>query len=150
MKFKVLLANWWSLRRIVRMVDINAEKKAVLQVMEKWLIAEKEKDLETTMSFFVQDAVCLAPDMPILKGYDAVKQFYKGFFEPLLSMDADNAVLDVSESGERAVVTGDFTMVMKTPDSQFTSEGKHLTVLKKVDGKWMCNAVAFNSNAPPP
>jgi len=129
------------------MVDIEAEKKSVMKVMDKWLVAEQEKDLDATMKVFVKDAICLAPGMPLLTGFDAIKEFYKGFFEPLVSMDAQNKVQDVSESGMRAVVVGNFMMVMKTPDGEVSSEGKHLTVLKKVDGQWMCNAVAFNSNA---
>jgi len=96
--------------------------------------AARHGDAEGMVAFYADDAMLMPPGAPLMRGKDAIRQFWTGF----TSMGAIDAVLttdDVMESGDLAVESGHFelTITPKGGGAPIKDSGKYLVVWR--DGK---------------
>jgi len=131
-------------------IDIEAEKKAIKELVKNAFEVEKHKDVDEIMAldFFTEDTVAQGPNMPQIKGLEALRIFYTEFFKILETIDGGSTEIIISESGDMACDYGWNRTVYKGPDGPFEDEGKYLQVMKKINGKWKCVAISFSSDKP--
>ncbi len=113
--------------------------------------AAAAKDLERTLAYWTDDATLMPPDMPALKGKNAIREYVAaGFKAPGFS---------VSWKADEVVVAHDGRMAYELASNQFTfadssgalhtTTGKGVTVWRKDrDGVWRCVVDVWNSIAP--
>jgi len=133
--------------------DLEKERQAILAQDEAWASAAAAKDLEKTLAYWSEDATLMAPDMPVLQGKGAIREYVAaGFKAPGFGVTWKAVDVVVAPGGTIAyeVATNQFTMADST-GAIHTTAGKGVAVWRKgPDGFWRCVVEAWNANEPRP
>ena len=131
-------------------IDIEAEKQAISDKIKTAFEVEKQKDVDVIMGlgYFAEDVIAQCPNMPQLKGLEAMRNWYTEFFKILDSIEGGSTEIIISEAGDMALDYGWNRTVYKGPDGPIEDEGKYLEVFKKINGEWKCVAISFSSDKP--
>jgi ketosteroid isomerase-like protein len=129
-----------------------AEVRKTLEAMSE----KSEKDMmagimDTTMANYTDDAVSMPNNGPMLKGKQALKQYYVQMMGMGMKFPkVDFVTADVMVGGMYAYEVGTYTMTMEMVGMpQMTDEGKYLTVYERgADGKWRIKVETWNTNMP--
>ena len=78
--FTLLLALF-AIMSCDKKVDVDAERAAVLKVMEMTVDAEKSRDPDSAVKFFTDDVIVQPSDMPQIQGTQALHDLYVEFFK---------------------------------------------------------------------
>lgn len=116
---------------------------------EMWQKYATAVDATGLASLYADDAYLLPPGMAPVKGRTAIESALNDMFAEAtfasLTIHSDHVV--VAGSGELAYQLGRFDAMMEMADgSTAPDKGKYLSVLKKIDGKWMFVADIWNSD----
>lgn len=133
--------------------DQEAERLALMDLSREWsaLIASGD-DLQAGINFWADDAVMLPPDLPILDGKDAIREYIEGAAAiPGFKISWDPQSAHISESGDMAYMIERNVIEVDGPDGdKIVTHGKVVTVWRKGDdGEWK-NVVDMWNSAPPP
>ena len=117
---------------------MSADEQAIRHLIERWISATREGDVEAVLELMSPDVVFLMPGQPPMQGRDA-------FAKSLRMVLAENVIVSHSEIDEIAV-SGDMaycrTRLSVTVTSQhgklpLQRSGHTLSILRKgADGKW--------------
>ena len=105
--------------------------------------------MDTTMGHYMDDAVSMPNNGPLLKGKKAIKEYYQEMFSSGMKFTkVDFITDDVKVSGSYAYEVGKYTMTMQIPGmGELSDEGKYLTVYEHAaDGSWKIKAETWNTN----
>jgi uncharacterized protein (TIGR02246 family) len=134
-------------------VDVEAEKKAVLEMEAAWAKAGAAKDVDAFVSYYADDAVVLEPNKPTHQGKAAIRTALQELFAmPGMALSFQSTKVAVASSGDLAWSTGGYTMSFQGPKgAPMNDRGKFVTVYaKQPDGQWKTVADMFSSDLPPP
>lgn len=123
--------------------DIEAIRKADLA----W--AEQSVNLDSHISYFMEDAMVLAPNEPMITGKANIRKTLEEMYQmPGFSIKWQPVDVEVSSSGDMGCTIGTYEMTMNdSTGMQMKDKGKYMTIWKKqADGKWMVSADMFNTN----
>lgn len=102
-------------------------------------------------NYYAPDAVAMAPNMPALRGRDAIRTFWVGFFQAgaiELTLTSDNVT---QASSDVAVEMGHYDLSITPAGGQVVKDkGKYLVMWKKTNGRWWAVEDIFNSDLPLP
>lgn len=131
-------------------IDIEAEKQVIRDMLEKVTVAEQQKDVDALMElgFYAEDVIVQCPNMPQIKGLEAIPNFYTEFFKILVTIEAGSLEIIISQAGDMAWVYGWYQSVYKSLDGPIEDEGKYIDIFKKINGEWKCVAASFSSDKP--
>jgi uncharacterized protein (TIGR02246 family) len=118
---------------------MSADEQAIRHLIERWISATREGDVDAVLQLMSPDVVFLMPGQPPMQGRDA-------FAKSLRMVLAENVIVSHSEIDEIAV-SGDMaycrTRLSVTVTSQhgklpLQRSGHTLSILRKGgDGKWL-------------
>jgi uncharacterized protein (TIGR02246 family) len=109
--------------------------------------AFEAKDIEKSLSFYMDDPVLFVPKGPAVIGKDALRKAFQPFMAvPGLKLSTSGVIIDVAQSGDLAFARGSFTNTITDAKGKTTTEsGKLILVWKKqADGSWK---IAADTNA---
>jgi len=134
-------------------IDLEPEREALMQADRAWYesYANSDDPLAATMAGMANEVTVLAPDMPLLQGYDAVRAMWAELeATPGFSLTWSPIAADVGGAGDLGYTRGSYEMSMTGSDGPMTIIGKYLTVWRKqADGSWLVVADMFNADGPP-
>jgi uncharacterized protein (TIGR02246 family) len=117
-----------------------ADEKAIRDGDVAWNAAWAAKDAEKIVSQYADDAILMVPDMPSMKGKDAIRAGLKMVLaDPNVFLTFKANSVDVAKSGDLAFSQGVYTMVTSDPKTKkpVTEKGTYVTNYKKqADGSW--------------
>ena len=124
-------------------VDIEAEREAVLAVNAEFLEALKAKDIERTMSVFVDEAMMMVANDTFFRDREGIKKYFERFFEAGWNANILIDRADVSKSGDLAYVLIKLghTRVKGDQTVGYFKAGSFIIFKKQLDGSW--KIVAF-------
>ena len=61
-------------------VDVRAEEQTIRKLTNEWFAAERQRDLEQSLSFLAPDVVLQAEGAAEMRGLDAARQLWQEFF----------------------------------------------------------------------
>ena len=129
--------------------DRTKAEAAIRQQDDAWLKAVGAKQLDATVSYYGDGAVLLAPNAPIARTKDEIRQTWSQFFASLpggVRLTGGPTQVEVANSGDMAYVIGFYTV-----DNPPLDKGKYVEVWKKQpNGSWKAIADTFNSDMPAP
>ena len=64
-----------SILGCTKQVDIKVEQAALLNADKEWATAAAGNDIEQILTFWTNDAVIYFPNVPIVSGKEAIRQF---------------------------------------------------------------------------
>ena len=127
------------------MVDVEAEKKLVEQVVRGLDEADLSKDLDRVMSFFAEDIIYQPQGVPPLVGKASVREYLDGAFDQLEDMVAKPERTEVSVSGDLAYSAGWYKSKRYSWD--YYLEYKYLFVLRKTGEGWKIIVESVSRNS---
>ena len=128
------------------MIDIQAEKLEIARMIKRVEAAENRHDVDAMLEDMIDDPLLHLCGFPPVKGQDAVRKLYHGFFETFVSTNITSQQIHVSSSGEMAWDYGVYVNEYEGPDGRIKEEGKYLGVYHKVDGTWKGAAFCISAN----
>jgi len=122
---------------------------AIRQQDDAWLKAIGARQLDATVSYYGDGAVLLAPNAPIARTKDEIRQYWSQFFASIpagIPFSYGTTQVEVANSGDMAYAVG-FYIVGSPP----IEKGKYVEVWKKqANGSWKAIVDTFNSDMPAP
>ncbi|MEB8328272.1 DUF4440 domain-containing protein [Flavobacteriaceae bacterium KMM 6897] len=125
--------------------DVEAIRKADMA----W--AEQSGNIDAHLSYFMEDAMILAPNKPMMSGKADIRKMLEEMYQmPGFSINWKPTNVEVSSSGDMGSSVGTYELSMNdSTGMKMKDSGKYLTIWKKqADGKWMVSADMFNTNMP--
>jgi ketosteroid isomerase-like protein len=115
--------------------------------------AVAQKDINSLISFYADDACLLPTAEPIVKGKSSIKQEWQHIFQiPDFSNKSSLTKIEISKDGSMAYTMGSYLAIMQGEDGNSVQEpGKWVTIWKKQsDGQWLIIVDTYNTDVPPP
>ena len=110
--------------------------------------AVANQDAAAIVALYAEDAVLLAPGMPVAQGPEAIQAVFQGFVDA----GAESLSLDTTsfeEQGDVVIEVGRYTLGLRIEGTEVTDVGKYLVVFaRQADGSLRFKYDAFNSDAP--
>lgn len=131
----------------------DADVKAIQDNEAQWNQDYVSKDVDKITAHYADDAVLMAPGMPVSSGKDAIRNLGKQMFsDPALSLKFHASKVEVSKSGDLAYTQGSYTMTMTDPQTKqvMNDHGSYVTTYRKqADGTWKAVADIAASEVSP-
>lgn len=130
---------------------VLAADKAADSVQACWQPAFEAMDANAVAQCYAPDAVLWLPGNPVMKGRDAIRDGYVGFFSAFTIKSMTLVEMGNSDRGGDRSSWGNFTLVTasKSDGKEVTQVGRYTDVSRKIGGKWMY-LVDHASDDPPP
>jgi len=130
----------------------EADVKAVEHLIAEFDRCAREGDLETFLSYSMDDVVFLAPNEPAIVGKDVMRPWYENFYATF-NIDMKHEHIETHSFDDVVIHRGDCTgtITPKVGGEPIHFNNKYLYVLRRqTDGSLKVWRAAFNSNTPPP
>lgn len=128
--------------------DRAEDEREVRELEMEGSTAIKEKDLDTWIALYADDAALYYESQPTVRGKDAIRETWKADFARAdLSMNTEPRTVEVSRSGDLAWAHGVFHVTMRdTTGKSANDQWEYALVYKKqADGRWKIMADSANS-----
>lgn len=130
-------------------MDLAAEKTRLLERDADWaIVASEGSDLERILSYWTDDAVVLAPGLPVVIGKDALRSYVQDSMQiPGFRISWTSTDVTFSPDGNLAYMFSQNAVTMDAPDGTLaTTEGRAVTIWRREsDGEWRCAVDIWNS-----
>jgi uncharacterized protein (TIGR02246 family) len=130
-----------------------ADESALKDLDAQWSKAAAAKDLESTVSYYAEDAALMPPNAPIATGAEAIRSVWKNMIgSPGFAVDWKATRTEVARSADLAYLIGTYELTVNDASGKPVNDrGKYVEVWRKQpDGKWKTVADMFNSDLPLP
>ncbi len=117
----------------------QSDEQQIHHIINTWLKASAEDDLDTVLSLMAEDVVFLRPGMPPMQGRDAYAAASRSM-QGKLRIHGHPDIREIEIAGDRAFVWN-YLSITATPlphGPPITSEGHILSVFRREpDGRWV-------------
>jgi len=123
-----------------------------METSRQWSALVSSGDLESGMDFWANDAVMLPPDLPLLDGKEAIRDYIEAAADiPGFKISWEPISAHVSKSGDLAYMIERNIIEVDGPDgNKVLQHNKVVTIWRKdLTGKWR-NVVDMWNAVPPP
>lgn len=128
-------------------IDLTAEIQNIRDSDRALLQAETNRDLDGVMEYIAEGAVFQPPNSPPIIGHDAIREFYKEWFNiPYIGIYCESDTIVVSSSGDLACLIGNSYMELDKSTGKNRLDGKYITIWQKHTDRWLCIAVSWSGN----
>lgn len=117
----------------------ESEEQAIHNAYSAWVEAANEKDIAKWSTFLADDPYFDPADSPPLTNAEEVTDYYKRSFSDVwFSLDCEQELVEVSESGEMAWARGTCNATFTGPDGNRASGSSRWfkVWVKHLDGSW--------------
>ena len=129
--------------------DHKSEEQAIRKLTNQWFAAERQRDLERSLSFLSPEVVLQAEGAPEMKGLEAARQLWQGFFAmPFIELVEGPRVVTVAQSADLACDAGEWQIVLPSGEGKSELPAKSVIVWQKQSGEWKAIALSFSLNIP--
>lgn len=125
----------------------DADRAAARQMTTAMGAATGAGDVEAMVAPYAADAMMMPPGMPMVKGTDQIRQFYKGMMGVKVNLQLTQETAD--GAGDFMYTSGTYHY-QEQPPSTASEDGKYLLVFRRgTDGNWKVAAESWSPNTPP-
>lgn len=130
------------------MVDIGAERARLLKLDADWAaLASEGRDVDGMLSFWTDDAVVIAPGLPIVAGKSALRNYVESSLRiPGFKVSWTSDEVTLSADGTMAYIFSKNSVTMNNADGKpVTTEGRAVTIWRREsDSQWKCAVDIWN------
>jgi len=131
--------------------DTRAVDESALKDLDaQWSKAASAKDVESTLSYYADDAVLMPPNAPVAAGA-AIRGYWKSMLaSPGFTGGWKATRAEVARSGDLAYLAGTYDLTVNDSSGKPVNDrGKYVAVWRKqADGKWKASVDIFNTDLP--
>ncbi len=116
----------------------DADVEAIRQADLAWSAAQASDGLDGVMPFYVDDAIFLPPNSPMVIGKEAIREASASIDSPGFSISWKPMKVEVAQSGELGYAIGNFEgNIVDSAGNLVPVKGKYVEIWKKqADGSW--------------
>jgi ketosteroid isomerase-like protein len=114
-------------------------------ICEQFVKFYNHGDAEGLASLYSEDAKILSPNRDFIEGKNAIQTFWQGALEMGIK-SFKSEMVDTDSSGNLGFFVGKYTLY--SSENQEVDQGKYISVLKNIDGKWKVHRDIYNSSLP--
>ncbi len=120
-------------------------RDAFLSVCQQFEKSFNQGDAEGLASLYSEDAKILPPNMDIVEGKNTIQTYWQGALDMGIK-SFKGELIDADSSGNLGYFVGKYTLYDN--DNQKVDQGKWISVLKNIDGRWKVHRDIFNTSIP--
>jgi ketosteroid isomerase-like protein len=136
-----------SILGCTKQVDVKVEQAALLNADKEWATAAAGDDIEDILTFWTDDAVIYFPNVPIVSGKEAIRQFVtNNRKKPGFSLTWEPTEAVVSALGDIGYTAGRGQLSINDSEGNLiTRKMNYVCIWKKqADGSWKCSREVSN------
>ena len=128
--------------------DVSASKAELGQMNRDFAAALNAKDAKAAAALYAEDAVLIPPGEPLVRGRDAIEEYWRGAIEAGGVRDVSVETMDALSSGSLGYETGSFVLTATGPDGEaVTDRGRYVELLRREpDGRWLSTHGIWNAS----
>ncbi len=129
--------------------EASASKMQLGQMNRDFAAALNAKDAKAAAAAYTEDAVLIPPEEPLVRGREAIQEYWRGAIELGGVRDVSVETMDALSSGSLGYETGSFELTVNGPDGEAViHRGRYIELLRRdPDGRWLSTHGIWN--APP-
>ncbi len=119
---------------------MQRDVQEIRELVSAWMTATKAADIDAVLSLMAEDVVFLLPGRPPMIGKAAFASAAKGHVgEEGPRFDGTSEIQEIKVLGDWAFMWTKLSVVVIPPGGapSMTRAGHTLSILKKIDGKWL-------------
>jgi ketosteroid isomerase-like protein len=126
------------------------ERDRLQQREHAFLAAMAARDPDAVATHFAADAMLHIANMPLVRGRDAIREFYGNVFRFMAASAATPELIRLADSGDLAYTAGSVANTFQSEQGPVAYAGKYLLVWERRAGDWMIALYSISSNQPEP
>lgn len=138
--------------------DFRSSPEADAQVLQaikahedQFFDAMRRCDVKAMVEVYTDDAICLPPGAPMVRGKAALEEFWTRYLQDTSGMEVDHETVTLEHRGDLLYEVSTYVQTIHWKDGNVTEDrGKWLTVKKQQpDGSWRTHVGAWSSDSSP-
>jgi uncharacterized protein (TIGR02246 family) len=125
--------------------SLETVQDAFLPVCQQFEKSFNQGDAEGLASLYTEDAKILPPNMDIVEGRSAIQTYWQGALEMGIK-SFKGEMIDADFSGNLGYLVGKY--ILYDSDNQELDQGRWISVLNNIDGKWKVHRDIFQRSTP--
>ena len=128
--------------------QVSASKHELGQMNRDFAAALNAKDAKAAAALYTEDAVLIPPGETIVRGREAIEEYWKGAIELGGVRDVSVETMDALSSGSLGYETGNFVLTVTGPDGEAVIDrGRYIELLRlEPDGRWLSTHGIWNAS----
>jgi uncharacterized protein (TIGR02246 family) len=128
--------------------EVSASSIELGQMNRDFAAALNAKDATAAAALYTEDAVLLPPGEPIVRGREAIEEYWRNALELGGVREVSVETMDALSSGSLGYETGSFVLTVNGPDGEAViDKGRFIELLKREpDGKWRSTHGIWNAS----
>ena len=116
---------------------MSADEMAIRQLIERWLQATRDGDVDAVLALMAPDVVFLVAGQPPMQGRDAFERSLRGVLAAH-AIESTSTIEEVVVAGDMAYCRTQLavTIISKHGQLPLQRTGHTLSILRKQDGAW--------------
>jgi ketosteroid isomerase-like protein len=120
-------------------------RDAFLSVCQQFEKSFNQGEAEGLTSLYTEDAKILPPNMDIVEGRSAIQAYWQGALDMGIK-SFKGEMIDADFSGNLGYLVGKY--ILYDSDNQEIDQGRWISVLNNIDGKWKVHRDIFQRSTP--
>ena len=128
--------------------EVSASKIELGQMNRDFAAALNAKDAKAAAAAYTEDAVLIPPGEPLVRGREAIEEYWRGAIELGGIRDVSVETMDALSSGSLGYETGSFVLTVNGSDGEAVIErGRYIELLRREpDGRWLSTHGIWNES----
>lgn len=128
--------------------EVSASKSELGQMNRDFAAALNAKDAKAAAALYTEDAVLIPPGEPVVRGREAIEEYWSGAIEAGGVRDVSVETMDALSSGSLGYETGSFVLTANGPDGEpVVDRGRYIELLRREpDGRWLSTHGIWNAS----
>ena len=129
-------------------VEVSASKAELGQMNRDFAAALNAKDAKAAAALYAEDAVLIPPGEPLVRGREAIEEYWRGAIESGGVRDVSVETMDALSSGSLGYEAGSFALTSNGADGSAVIErGRYIELLRREpDGRWLSTHGIWNAS----
>ena len=128
--------------------EVSASEFELGQMNRDFAAALNAKDAKAAAAAYSEDAVLIPPGEPLVRGREAIEEYWRGAIELGGIRDVSVETMDARSSGSLGYETGSFELTVNGPDGEaVVDRGRYIELLRREpDGRWLSTHGIWNAS----
>jgi uncharacterized protein (TIGR02246 family) len=128
--------------------EVSASEIELGQINRDFVAALNAKDAKAAAAAYTEDAVLIPPGEPLVRGREAIEEYWRGAIELGGVHDVSVETMDALSSGSLGYETGSFVLTVNGSDGEAVIDrGRYVKLLRlEPDGRWLATHEIWNAS----